>query len=75
MTTQTIQIPSGMIICTTYGSIRSETAWSLMEARSYTEAQGVTNITYTQQPGTLVDKVRNDAMRATSSAGGTDPSP
>lgn len=56
-------VPPGIVVVTTHGSIQSETAFSLMEMRSHTEAQGVRNINYVQQPGALVDKVRNDAAR------------
>lgn len=51
------------MICTTYGPIRHETAFALMEMRSYSEKQGLGNVRWAAVPGTLVDKARNDAVR------------
>lgn len=59
----TLSVPSGHVVCTTYGSIRHETAMSLMEMRSHSERQGLTNVRWYTIPGTLVDKARNDAVR------------
>jgi hypothetical protein len=61
---QQIQIPPGVVTVTTYGPIRHETAASLMEMRSYSERIGITNVSWTMIPGTLVEKARNDAVRA-----------
>lgn len=60
---QQIQLPPGLFVITTYGSIRQETAQCLMELRSFTEAQGAKNIKYLMLPGTLVEKARNEAVR------------
>lgn len=60
---QQIQIPAGHIVCTTYGSIRQETAQALMEMRSHSEKQGLVNVGWFMVPGTLVEKARNDAVR------------
>ncbi len=58
-----IQIPPGLVVVTTYGSIVQQTASSLMELRSFSEAQGLRNIKYQMIPGTLVEKARNEAVR------------
>ncbi len=58
-----IQIPPGLVVVTTYGSITQQTAQSLMEMRSFSEAQGLRNIKYSMIPGTLVEKARNEAVR------------
>jgi len=60
---QQIEVPSGVVACTTYGSIRGETAAALMELRSYSEALGIRNVSWQMVPGTLVEKARNDAVR------------
>ena len=59
----TVQIPAGMVTCTTYGPIRHETAANLMEMRSHAEKSGLTNVGWSMVPGTLVEKARNDAVR------------
>lgn len=56
-------IPPGLVCVTTYGPIRGETAKCLMEARSLSERQGLTNCAWEMVPGTLVEKARNDAVR------------
>lgn len=61
--TDTFQCPPGHVICTTYGSLRAETAFALLEARSFTEEQGIKHLRYQAVQGALVDKARNDAMR------------
>lgn len=58
-----IQIPPGLLVCTTYGQITQQTAQCLMELRSFSEAQGLKNIKYTMIPGVLVEKARNEAVR------------
>lgn len=60
---QQIAIPAGLVVCTTYGSIRGETAQALMEMRSHAEKNGLTNVGWAMIPGTLVEKARNDAVR------------
>lgn len=57
------QCPPGMVCVTTYGSVQSETAFALMEARSFAEKQGLVNLQWAQIHGALVDKARNEAMR------------
>ena len=59
----TVQIPAGLVVVTTYGQIRGETAVDLMEMRSHSEKQGLTNVGWSMVPGTLVEKARNDAVR------------
>lgn len=63
MTDATIQIPPGVVACTSWGSVVSETAFALLESRSFNEKQGLTNISYNLVAGALVDKARNDAVR------------
>lgn len=63
MSEQTIQVPPGLIVVTTYGPIRHETAQCLLEARSFAERNGLGNVKYQMIPGTLVDKARNEACR------------
>jgi hypothetical protein len=58
-----VQIPPGLVVCTTYGPIRHETAGCLMEMRSHAERSGLLNVGWTMVPGTLVEKARNDAVR------------
>ena len=60
---ETIQIPEGIVGITTYGVIQTETAFCLLESRSFAESQGLKNVTYEQVHGTLVDKARNELMR------------
>jgi hypothetical protein len=59
-----VQIPAGLVITTTYGPVRHETAGCLMEMRSASEKAGLTNVGWMMVPGTLVEKARNDAVRA-----------
>lgn len=58
-----VNIPSGVVACTTYGQIRGETAQALMELRSYSESIGLREVSYQMVPGSLVEKARNDAVR------------
>src|SRR2546427_6883921 len=60
---QQIQIPSGLVVVTTYGVITQQTAQALMEMRSFSEQQGMKNVRYQMIPGTLVEKARNEAVR------------
>lgn len=60
---QQVEVPPGVVACTTYGSIRGETASALMELRSYSESIGLRNVSYQMVPGNLVEKARNDAVR------------
>ena len=66
---QVPQIPPGMFCITTYGPIRHETAQCVMEARSFTERNGINNITYTMEPASLVERARNAAARAALASG------
>lgn len=66
---QQIQIPSGFICVTTYGSITQQTVQCLLNARSFSEKQGLTNVQWAMIPGTLVEKARNDAVRQMLRAG------
>jgi hypothetical protein len=58
-----IAIPAGLVVTTTYGPIRHETAHCLMEMRSASEKAGLHNVGWMMVPGTLVEKARNDAVR------------
>jgi hypothetical protein len=58
-----LQIPPGIVACTTYGQIRGETSEALMNMRSHSERNGLLNVSWRMIPGTLVDKARNDATR------------
>lgn len=66
---QQIQIPPGILCVTTYGSIRQETAQALLELRSASEKNGLSNVAYVMMPGTLVEKARNEAVRQMLRAG------
>lgn len=57
-------VPPGMIVCTTYGSVRVEMAKSMLEMRAIAERQSASNIRWEFAVATLVDKARNDAVRA-----------
>ena len=61
---QTVQIPPGHVVVTTYGSITQQTAQCMLEARSFTERQGAHNIAWRMEPATLVERARNAAARA-----------
>ena len=58
-----IAIPPGQVVMTTHGAIRMETAQCLMEMRSFTEKQGLHNVTWQMVPGALPEKTRNEAGR------------
>lgn len=60
---QQIQVPAGLIVCTTYGSITQQTAQCLMDARSFCEKNGLGNLAWRLIPGTLVEKARNESVR------------
>lgn len=60
---QQIAVPPGLVVITTFGSIRQETAQCMQEMRSFNEANGLRNVKYQMIPGTLVEKARNDAVR------------
>lgn len=56
--------PAGIIALTTHGSVRAETYTCLSELRSQSEKAGLSAVQYLTVPGSLVDKARNDAVRA-----------
>jgi len=64
-----IQVPSGLVACTTYGQIRGQTAECLSNMRSHCEKQGMHNVEWRMIPGALVEKARNDAVRTMLRAG------
>lgn len=69
MPEQQVAIPPGLIVCTTYGPIRHETVQCLLEMRSQSEKNGLSNVQYSFIPGTLVEKARNEAVRQMLRAG------
>lgn len=66
---QQLQIPSGFACVTTYGQITQQTTQCLLNARSFTEKQGLHNIQWVMLPGSLVEKARNEATRQMLRAG------
>src|SRR3990167_397203 len=58
-----IQIPPGHICVTTYGMLTHQTTACLLEARSFSERNGLNNVKWYTLPGTLVEKARNEAVR------------
>ena len=58
-----IQIPAGHCVTTTFGLVQGQMAQCLMELRSFSEKQGLTNVVYKFLPGALVEKARNEAVR------------
>lgn len=58
-----IQIPSGLVVVTTYGMIRQQTTQCVLAARSFSEKQGLHNIAWEMMPGSLVEKARNESVR------------
>lgn len=62
--TETVEIPPGLVAVTTYGSVSMETSQSMLDIQAFNHEQDLKNIAYRFVPGALVDKVRNDCMRA-----------
>lgn len=60
---QQIQVPSGQVAMTTFGSVRQETVQSFMDMRSHCERNGLQNIQWMMVPGALPEKTRNEAAR------------
>jgi hypothetical protein len=60
---QKIEIPKGLVTVTTYGMIQGQTAQCLLDARSFSEQNGLTNVLWRMIPGSLVEKARNEAVR------------
>lgn len=56
-------VPGGFCCITTHGTLQAATAESYAAARSFNDANGLKNIQYAMVPGSLADKVRNDACR------------
>ncbi len=61
--TQQIQIPPGLFVVTTYGSVTQQTTQAIWDLRSFSEKRGLQNAGWMMVPGTLVEKARNDAVR------------
>lgn len=64
MTDVQVQIPPGLCVITTYGHITQQTVQAWGEMRHHAHSVGLTNVGWTMVPGTLVEKARNDAVRA-----------
>lgn len=61
---QTINVPAGMVILTTYGTIQADTAHAYAEMRVRAQQLGLTQISWPPPVhGALVDKARNEAVR------------
>src|SRR2546421_11660867 len=58
-----VEIPPGVVCCTTYGQLQHITAQCLMDMRAAADKAGLTNVQYIFMPGTLVEKARNEAVR------------
>lgn len=58
-----LAIPPGMVVMTTWGSVRHEAMQSWTDMRSHSEKQGLQNVAYYTLPGALVEKARNEAVR------------
>jgi len=58
------QVPPGIIAITSYGSVRPETAQSLLDLKDRARDIGLTNVQFQFVIATLVDKARNDAVEA-----------
>ena len=59
-----VTVPNGHVVVTTYGVITQHTTQCLLDARSFTERNGATNIVWRMEPATLVERARNAAVRA-----------
>ena len=57
------QVPPGMVVITTYGSVRAETAQAYLAMQARAIKMGLNNIDFRFVIGTLVDKARNDAVK------------
>lgn len=57
------QVPPGHVVITTYGVLTQQTALCWMEARSFCERNGATNIAWRTEPASLVERARNAAAR------------
>lgn len=66
---QQLSIPSGLVCVTTFGMITQQTTQCLLNARSFTEKQGLLNVQWITLPGALVEKARNEAVRQMLRAG------
>ena len=64
-----IQIPPGIVCVTTHGALTQQTVTSLLEARSFSEKQGLSNVQWVMESATLVEKARNAACRNMLAAG------
>ena len=63
VSTNSIAVPAGQVTVTTFGYLTQQTVGCLLEGRSLCERNGATNIAWTMQPGSLVDRARNAAAR------------
>lgn len=56
-------VPNGHVCVTTFGHIKQETVQCLLDARSFSDRNGATNIAWRMEPATLVERARNAAVR------------
>ncbi len=59
-----IKIPAGKIFCTSYGDIKVETTFSLINMAIHATKMGLDNIGWEPVSGPLVDKTRNESAAA-----------
>lgn len=57
------QVPAGMVACTTFGSVTSETAQAWGDMRARAMEINLKNVLFQYVHGVLVDKARNEAVR------------
>lgn len=62
MTDAKWQVPKGLVVMTSHGSVRQETTGAWGDSRAFFAANGITNVTWQIVPGALVDKTRNEAV-------------
>ncbi len=60
---QQVQIPAGLFVVTTYGSVTQQTTQAIWDLRSHSEKNGLSNVGWAMVPGSLVEKARNDSVR------------
>jgi hypothetical protein len=58
-----MQVPPGLVVVPTYGSVKGDTFRWLWELRAFSEKHGLNNAQWMTVNGALVEKARNDAVR------------
>jgi len=59
-----LNIPPGLLAVTTHGLVTAETTKALLDMRAHAQQIGLTNLQWQLVINTLVDKARNEAVRA-----------